>query len=399
MRVRGRTADGRTLVALALIAVLVAAGCGGAIPSAIGSDAPIASAADPTPEPTPVPDPKHEVYGFLPYWEVDDTIAEHLAATDLTTLALFSVTHRRSGELAADQNGYRAITGPTGARLIAEAHERGTRVELVYTSFGAEKNERFYTAPEAQTRWIGELVDLVEELDLDGVNVDVEGLPADHVEDYGRFVGRLREALRARDPEAQVSVATQGNGRGASMAAAAALEGADRVFLMGYDYRWEGSNAGATSPLERADGEPGGLIASLDRYDALGVPVERTLLGLPLYGMTWPVDDGGLYAPAVDRGNEWIPRLNLRVFEADGFAPTYEPVESVEFYSVQDTAGAWDAVYYDSPRSLTPKLGLADERGLAGAGFWAMGYERGLPDYTDLIGTFRAGELVVAPEP
>ena len=61
----------------------------------------------------------------------------------------------------------------------------------------------------------------------------------------------------------------------------------------------------------------------------------------------------------------------------------YEPTESVEFYSVPTAfasasasasiAGvpasaspepvAWDAVYYDSPRSLTPKLRLADDRG------------------------------------
>ena len=103
-----------------------------------------------------------------------------------------------------------------------------------------------------------------------------------------------------------------------------------------------------------------------------------------------------------------------------------EPVESVEFYARADPGGAvgdagewparrapgpwraavrrpaclalepepgWNAVYYDSPRSLTPKLLLADERGLAGAGFWAIGYERGLPDYTELIATFRAGDL------
>ena len=102
------------------------------------------------------------------------------------------------------------------------------------------------------------------------------------------------------------------------------------------------------------------------------------------------------------------------VFADPAFAPTYEPTESVEFYTVPTafaTAGrrrracpavgpsaspeptAWNAVYYDSPRSLTPKLRLADERGLAGAGFWAIGYERGLPEYTRLIAAFRAGKL------
>ena len=59
--------------------------------------------------------------------------------------------------------------------------------------------------------------------------------------DYGAFVGRLRTALRERVADAQVSVATQANEVGAAMAAAAATAGADRIFLMGYDYRWSGS--------------------------------------------------------------------------------------------------------------------------------------------------------------
>ncbi|HET9344611.1 MAG TPA: hypothetical protein VFO05_02825, partial [Candidatus Limnocylindrales bacterium] len=86
--------------------------------------------------PSPVPVPKHEVYGFVPYWEMDDGIADHLAATDLTTIGLFSVTHRRNGSLATGENGFRRITGPVGGRILAGARERGVRTELVYTSFG-----------------------------------------------------------------------------------------------------------------------------------------------------------------------------------------------------------------------------------------------------------------------
>jgi spore germination protein YaaH len=253
------------------------------------------------------------------------------------------------------------------------------------------------------------------------VNVDVESLPAELVPAYGAFVGQLREALRGRLPEAQVSVATQANGVGAAMAAAAAGAGADRIFVMGYDYRTAGSQPGASSPLARADGSSKDLVATLDLYASLGVPVDRTLLGLPLYGVTWPVVTGDLGSPSTGRGDQWIPRRNLRVFDSPSFAPTYDPVESVEFYSVpapvagvsarprgsgaSGGAGAsgagggppepagWNAVYFDSPRSLTPKLALADARGLAGAGFWAIGYERGLPEYTELINTFRAAKL------
>jgi len=68
---------------------------------------------------------------------------------------------------------------------------------------------------------------------------------------------------------------------------------------------------------------------------------------------------------------------------ADATVPSSnEPTDDVE----------WTAIYVDSPDTLAPKLALANERGLAGAGFWAVGYERGLPGYTDLIARFAAGE-------
>ena len=346
------------------------------------------------PSPAAPPIPGHEVYGFVPYWEMDGGIVKHVAGVDLSTLGLFSVTHRSSGRMHDTQTGYRRITGEIGQRLIDAARDRGTRVEIVYTSFGEAKNRAFYTNPKAQSRWIEELITFTEEHGLDGVNVDVEGLPADLVPAYGGFVGRLREALRDRLPDAQVSVSTGAGPRGAAMAAAASLAGADRIFLMGYDYHFAGSQPGASSPMDRLDGEDRDLVWSLDRYASLGVPPERTILGLPLYGMVWPVSGPGIGAPSLGRGDTWVPRRNLRVFEDEDFAPEYNTVESVEFYAVSgEDDGTWNAVYYDSPRSLVPKLALANDRGLAGAGFWAIGYTRGLPEYTDLIGAFASGEL------
>jgi hypothetical protein len=403
-------------ISVVLIAAILA-GCGGTPPSSPGAGEPAAQATGPDaglpdPKPTIIPVPKHEVYGYVPYWEMDDSIADHIGRTELTTLALFSVTHRRNGTLD-DQTGLRRIRGEVGGSMIRAARRQGARVEIVYTSFGSAKNRAFYGDPKAQERWIAEIIGLVEELDLDGINVDVEALPIDLVSDYGAFIGRLRTALRERVAEAQVSVATQANEVGASMAAAAATAGADRIFLMGYDYRWSGSQPGASAPLERMDGEVKDLTWSLDLYGALAVPSDRLILGLPLYGVTWPVIGPGFLAPSSGRGDPWVPRRNLGVFADPTFAPTYEPTESVEWYAIPSafatnspSAGAlgvpvsaspepiaWNAVYYDSPRSLTPKLRLADERGLAGAGFWAIGYERGLPGYTELIAKFRAGDL------
>jgi spore germination protein YaaH len=348
--------------------------------------------AGPSRSPSPVPVPGHEVYGFVPYWEMDQGIVEHLAATDLSTVGLFSVTHRKNGSLSKTENGYRRITGPIGQAMIAGAHDRGARAELVYTSFGTRKNDAFFSDAKARDRTIEELVALARDIEADGINVDVEGLGIEHIPAYGDFVGRLRADLREANTNAEVSVATTANQSGAAMALAASLAGADRIFMMGYDYRVGSSEPGASAPLGRRDGSEKTLEWSLDLYRDAGVPPERTILGLPLYGVVWPVEGPEIGSPSTGRGEVWVPRRNLETLESPDASPAYDSVEDVEVLAVAD-GERWQAVYYDTPASLTPKLALADDRGLAGAGFWAVGYERGLPDYTALIGTFRAGRL------
>jgi spore germination protein YaaH len=343
----------------------------------------------------PIPVPGHEVYGFVPYWEMDDEIAAHLGRTDVTRLGLFSVTHTKSGTLAGGERGYRRITGEIGRRIIAEAHDRGVRVDLVYTSFGLAKNRAFFGSGEAQARTIAELADLAEHLGVDGINVDIEQLDADLIAAYGVFVEHLREALEARVVDADVTVATTANVRGTAMAAVAATAGAERIFMMGYDYHWSGSDAGASAPLDRRDGSEKDLPWSLDLYRDAGVPVERTILGLPLYGMSWPASGPEPGAPTAGRGTVWVPRHNLALLADPTLTPTYDRLEGVEVLTLPDGRG-WQQIYYDSPASLAPKLALADARGLAGAGFWALGYERGLPDYTRLIAAFRSGELAAS---
>ncbi len=428
----------------------------------------VAVAPDPSESAGPPPVPGHELYGFLPYWEMDAGIVDHLADTPLSTIGLFSVTHANDGSLRTGASGYRAITGDVGRQIVEQAHKQGARVELVYTSFGQGRNRKLLENQVLQDAVIASLVRQVGELGLDGVNVDIESLDPLLVAAYNGFVSRLRAALVAADPDDQVSVATSANTLGASMAAAANQAGADRIFLMAYDYRTGGSEPGATSPLDRRDGDVKDLPWSLDLYAAVGVPPEKLILGLPLYGVTWPVAGPEIGAPSTGQGESWILRNHLDLLRDEHAIPQRDEVESVEVYALgsdgsmgppptaspiaspsgaaaspeasgpfssassgpasrppatasprattspspqatmspspRATTGAsprptasprevtWQAVYVDSPETLATKMDLANERGLAGAGFWAIGYERGLPGYTDVMRLFRQGE-------
>lgn len=370
-----------------------------AAPSASGLQADGSSG----PPATATPIPGHELFGFVPYWEMDGTIAAHLAKTPLTTLALSSVTHTKTGKIDTSQTGYKRITGSIGDQLIREAHDRGIAVQLVYTSFGVARNDRFFASTTVQDATIKNLAALTKKIGADGVTVDIEQLRDDSIEAYGLFVGRLRAALRSDSPTAQVTAATAAGRTGAAMARAAVLGGADRIFLMGYDYHYAGSDVGASAPMDRRDGADADLPWSLDLYAASDVPVEKTILGLPLYGMRWRVAGPELGAPRLGDGAIWVPADNPKFLASPPAPPEEDPIEVVDFYSVAPTVSpgpgdsrataGWQAIYVDSPATLAPKLALADDRGLAGAGFWAIGYERGLAGYRELMTAFTNGEI------
>ena len=430
MSVRRRTA------ALALLAVLVAVGgvllSGGfgniavapvATPSLGPGASPGETLAQPTLEPTPTPRPAAggtELYGYLPYWQMTASMATYLKSTPLTTIALFSVTARRSGALNRSATGYRRITGSIGRRLIDEAHARGARVDVVFTSFGGDRNAILLgrpaptpttgpdpgasgatplpastTAPTAPVapwhRTLDDLVALALDLGVDGISVDIEALEVEDRPAYGEFLSALRAALVGAKPGARITVATEAGVRGTGNAAAAAGAGADRLFLMGYDYHWSGSQPGASSPVDRYDGLYT-LRWSIDQYVEAGVPRDRVLLGLPLYGMRWRLDLPGPTAKVIGVGVVWVPSQHRDLLLSADYEPGLDTVQISQVVWEQDGA-EWLVTYYDSPATLRPKLALALDNGLAGSGFWAMGYERGVPGYLELMKDFRAGSV------
>jgi len=377
------------------------------------------------PSPTPVPAlGGTELYGYLPYWQISETMATYLDSAPLSTLALFSVSARRNGAIDARDIGYKRITGDLGRRIIDEAHARGARVELVFTSFGGQRNGLFFgrlqrasptpepspgssaaspapastpapaptllAAPPWQ-RTVPDLVALAVDLGVDGINVDVEQLDELDREAYGAFLGALRTSLVGAIPDARLTVATEAGLRGMGNAVEAAAAGVDRLFLMGYDYHWSGSQPGASSPVDRTDGLYT-LRWSIEQYVAAGVPRDHILLGLPLYGMSWKTIGPDRTAAVLGSGSTWIPNRHLDVLLDPAFRPGRDPLEVTEFF-IRPEGNVWRVTYYDSPATLRAKLALARDQGLAGGGFWAIGYERGLPGYLDLMRDFRGGRV------
>ncbi len=335
-----------------------------------------------------------DVYGFLPYWEVDSGTDAYLRYDLVSDIALFSVTLNAAGAIDTGLTGYTMIQGSRATIIIANAHTAGVRVDLVFTSFGSDKNAAFFSNPAAMAAGVQALAALVQSRGLDGVNVDVELISGTYFAAYGSFIGQLRAALRATNPDAQVSADTNGSISGAQMAQQAIANGADRVLMMGYSYRTAGSSpVGSVAPIVRTDGGKS-LTWTLDQYAAHGVPSSRLLLGLPYYGWSWATDSGALHAKNLGSRGAFFPGEDLATIPPGTTIQT-DTIEQSRWFATQDPSTlAWTQTYYDDPETLAAKYALASQRGLAGIGLWALGYDRGLDTYwTALVrayGTIRA---------
>lgn len=349
-----------------------------------------------------------EVFGYLPYWSVKSWTDPYLRYDLLSTIAFFGVGVRDDGSIRTDTPGYQAYMSDTATTIIQNAHAAGVRVVITFESFGFSHNAAFFSDPVAQQTFVQQATALMAARGADGANLDVEEIDSAYFPGYGAVIKALGDASRATNPIAQISVATNGNTSGAQMAAVAAANGADLAFLMGYAYRSSGSSpVGAIDPLVRADGGLS-LSRSLDVYARYGVPMNRIVLGLPYYGMTWPTITGDLHADrqpgsaGFGSGRAFFPYTLPDA--ATGSTLDHDPVEQSARLAWNDTAsGTWWQTYYNDPQSLAPKERLTIDRGLAGMGIWALGYDRGQAGYWETIeATFRSPKvtsLTVMPNP
>jgi hypothetical protein len=90
-----------------------------------------------------------------------------------------------------------------------------------------------------------------------------------------------------------------------------------------------------------------------------------------------------------------VPRRHIGEPASLGASLRYEPGESVSWFTYYDRAAStWRQVFYDTPTSLAPKYAYAISRGLAGVGIWALGYDRGVPGYWELLKSMFGPPLV-----
>ncbi|KAI3962266.1 hypothetical protein MKW92_015864 [Papaver armeniacum] len=156
----------------------------------------------------------------------------------------------------------------------------------------------------------------------------------------------------------------------------------DFVNVMCYDYagHWSSSRTGSIAALHNKRSNYS-TSYGIQKWIEGGVPKEKLVMGLPLYGWSWELKDGnnhGIGALAVGVGpqdDEYSPGYmlyhNVVTFNEIHEATVEYDEETVSYYSHSGTS--W--ISYDGEISIQAKVRYAREKRLGGYYFWAIGQD------------------------
>ncbi|MCB9015897.1 MAG: T9SS type A sorting domain-containing protein [Lentimicrobiaceae bacterium] len=320
---------------------------------------------------------KKRVFGYHPYWMGSSW--QNYRWDLLSDLCYFSYDTDPATGNATSTNGFET------AEVIDTALAHGVNVHLCVTLFSGHST--FFGNPQAQQTLIGNLISLIIQRGIQGINLDFEAVPASQQQGITDFILQLSAAMHTNVPGAELSIAAPAVNWSNTFNLPAIAPALDLVMIMAYDYYWGGSDiAGPVSgywPLTSSFNYA--VNHSLSYYQSQGIPNEKILLGLPYYGREWPVTSNTLPSSTTGSGTA-VTYRNVRSNSSGYYTPnnlywdyrSYNP-----YYSYFNNN--WHQCFFDDTRSLGAKYDMVNRRNTGGIGIWALGYDNGYADLWNLI--------------
>lgn len=357
--------------------------------------------------PLPYRNYQNEVFGFAPYWKINDL--GNVDFNVLTTFAFFGVPVNSDGTLDRTDQGYITFKSDKATELFNKAHKYGTRVVLTLTQMDNQTIENLMDSPNAQNQTINQTINEVKTRGIDGVNIDFEymGDPGDDYRNkFTNFITNFNNKLHQEIPNSKLTVSVYASSvKDPKIYDISKISSnSDGIFMMAYDFATTTSDQVIpTSPLYGYKQGQYWYDVSTAVNDFLKyMPANKLILGLPWYGYNYPVSSPQVKA-TVNSGYYtyyWYRyRQYYQYHSFPSMAQTYAVAKDViknPDSSIQSVTTGWDSLgqvgwqaYYDSndgtwrmvfmedPKSMSIKYDFAKSKNLLGVGIWALGFEQG----------------------
>lgn len=230
-----------------------------------------------------------------------------------------------------------------------------------------------------QKRVIRKLASIARQEGLVGIQLDLENIDPEEINLYTRFVHDAAKEFHHDGRLLSVAVVPRFLDSAPGQWAAAydysgLARSADFLTLMAYD------NSGRLGPPGPIAGY--NWVKNALEYACRRVPVDKLLLGIPLYGREWTDDGHSLQARTIayPETQALLERLSLK--------PQWNEQLRSPWFRYR-TRGTVCSVWYENARSVQAKLQLLERYHLRGFAAWRLGVED--PRIWSLVSAMRGG--------
>jgi len=324
--------------------------------------------------------PKKDIFGFFPYWMLSDENQVSLNA--LTTISLFGIEMNGKGNIVTNNgknidDGWSMWNNPKMNDLLLRAEKRKIKVQLTIKVFNNNDIENIVTSDTAQKNFIANVMYLMNEKSLDGINLDFEyvGTPDDSIRNnFTRFVTNLNTEMKRQYPQSLLTIDTYVTSANTSdlFDLTQLSPQVDAFVIMGYDFHTPTGSPGPIAPLEGENS----ILTSVESYLDKVSP-DKIILALPYYGYDWNV-------PNVNQPASMIPYAQAAM-QSKNYTINWDDASQTPWYSYVDQSKDTHHVYFENVRSLGEKYDLINRKGLRGVGIWALGYDGLNADLRELL--------------
>lgn len=250
---------------------------------------------------------------------------------------------------------------------VAKAHARGLEVWAMVDNFnyahnfGADVSTLEVLSYTSKRQYlIDGLVNTAMAYDIDGLNIDFEGIPAEAGPHFIQFIRELSISCRARGLVLSVDnyVPTSGTDYYEREEQGNV---ADYVIIMGYDEHWRGcGTAGSVASIGFVDE---GIARTLE-----DVPAEKVINAVPFYTLVWKTEGGKTTDETLTMAN------TASYISKNSLTPVWDE-ETCQNYAEFESGNAFYQIWFEDAQSLQVKLNVMNKHGIAGVAGWSLGLQ------------------------
>ena len=238
---------------------------------------------------------------------------------------------------------------------------------LINNDFNPDLTHEILSSSKSREKLIKEIVDIYENYNVDGMNIDFENIYLKDKYLLTQFIRELYPIFKEKEMTVSMDVTPISVSENWSLSfdRKSLSEIVDYIMLMTYDQHWAGSPvAGSVAEYSWVEESIANVLEE--------IPSEKLVLGIPFYTRLWKVEktDGGeevsSQALSMESANKFIKDNNIKLEWNE---------ESGQYYGETVIDGINYKIWVEDARSLQLKSSLVNKYDLAGIASWRKGFE------------------------